>query len=105
MNFTSSFRTVMSKILELGYPRNPAMRNLVPDVLERIQAQLRYVSRTPGDVTFDHWLQEELNISHAVKETTVHLTEKHALEQLSMAELENCGPSRILRPSYAKQNS
>ena len=28
----------MSKLLELGYPRHPAMKNLVPHVLDRIQA-------------------------------------------------------------------
>lgn len=61
------YRTVMKKILELGYPRHPAMRNLVPPVLDRIQ--------------------EELNISHPVKETRVHLTEKHALEMGYAVEL------------------
>ena len=61
------YKAVMSKLLELGYPRHPAMKNLVPHVLDRIQ--------------------EELSISHPVKETTVSLTQKHALEMGYSVEL------------------
>lgn len=61
------YRTILNNLLELGYPRNPAMKNLVPPVLERIQ--------------------EELSISHPVKETVVSLTQKHALEMGYAVEL------------------
>ena len=48
-----SCRPVIRKVLSLGYPRQPAMKNLVPDVLKRIQA--------------------ELSVPHPVKDTNVRV--------------------------------
>lgn len=42
-------RTILNNLLELGYPRNPAMKNLVPPVLERIQAAQRINEREDQD--------------------------------------------------------
>ena len=46
-------RPVIAKVLSLGYPRQQAMKNLVPDVLKRIQA--------------------ELSVPHPVKDTNVRV--------------------------------
>ncbi|CAE7913169.1 Tsnax [Symbiodinium necroappetens] len=54
------YRPVIAKVLSLGYPRQQAMKNLVPDVLKRIQA--------------------ELSVPHPVKDTNVRVSRKNALE-------------------------
>eukprot|EP00439_Symbiodinium_sp_Y106_P055535 s3836_g7.t1 len=54
------YRPVIAKVLSLGYPRQQAMKNLVPDVLKRIQA--------------------ELSVPHPVKDTNVRVNRKNALE-------------------------
>ncbi|CAJ1395151.1 unnamed protein product [Effrenium voratum] len=61
------YRGILAKLLHLGYPRNVAMKNLVPPVLGCIQ--------------------KELDIDHPVKETLVHVTDKHALEMGYAVEL------------------
>ncbi|CAE7357666.1 unnamed protein product [Symbiodinium sp. CCMP2456] len=54
------YKPVIAKVLSLGYPRKQAMKNLVPDVLKRIQA--------------------ELSVPHPVKDTNVRVSRKNALE-------------------------
>ncbi|CAE7664158.1 DRC9, partial [Symbiodinium pilosum] len=75
------YRPVIRKVLSLGYPRQPAMKNLVPDVLKRIQA--------------------ELSVPHPVKDTNVRVSRKNALEFGYAVEL--TGDQKMLSPEMLER--